>query len=167
MKLCSLRKAHPADDSIAFQWIRGIVASWSKSNRLSSCWSVVACRPHLLLQTMNDAIHSFLSSQLPIGGLAAYSLFSEDRTLASDCMSKSLYPSSTEEMLTRVVKTGRQLLPAPERSAQYCWTFEAHRVYVASRADGFSLAFLVENNPGTQLHRVQETLQGFLDLTEG
>jgi hypothetical protein len=115
---------------------------------------------------MNDALQSFISSRLPIVGVAAYSLQASDRVLESQCLSKSLYPSSTEEMLARVVKSGRDLLPAGERPAQYCWTFEAHRVYVASRVDGFCLALLVENNPGSQLLRVQETLQGFLDLTE-
>ena len=82
-------------------------------------------------------------------------------------MSKSLYPSSTQEMLNRVVQGGRALLPCGESPAQYCWTFEAHRIYVASRCDGFSLALLVENNPKTQMVRVKEALQGFLDLVEG
>ena len=116
---------------------------------------------------MNELILNFLSSRLPISGLAAYSIHIPTRMLEVQCLSKSLYPSSTEEMMNRVVQSGRALLPCGESPAQYCWTFEAHRVYVAARTDGFSLALLVENNPKTQLVRVKETLQGFLDLTQG
>lgn len=115
---------------------------------------------------MNELISNFLSSRLPISGLAAYSIHLPMRMLEIQCLSKSLYPSSTEEMMSRVVQGGRALLPAGQGAAQYCWTFEAHRVYVAARPDGFSLALLVENNPRTQLVRVKETLQGFLDLAE-
>jgi hypothetical protein len=116
---------------------------------------------------MNELIANFLASQLPISGLAAYSIHIPSRMLDAQCFSKSLYPTSTEQMLNRVVHSGQVLLPCGKAAAQYCWTFEAHRVYVASRPDGFSLALLVENNPKTQLVRVKETLQGFLDLTEG
>lgn len=115
---------------------------------------------------MNELITNFLSSRLPISGLAAYSIHIPTRMLEIQCLSKSLYPTSTEEMMSRVVKSGRGLLPSSEGAAQYCWTFEAHRIYVAARPDGFSLALLVENNPRTQLVRIKETLQGFLDLTE-
>jgi hypothetical protein len=115
---------------------------------------------------MNELISNFLASRFPISGLAAYSIHIPTRMLEAQCLSKSLYPTSTEAMLNQVVLGGRALLPCGESPAQYCWTFEAHRVYVASRPDGFSLALLVENNPKTQLVRVKETLQGFLDLTE-
>jgi hypothetical protein len=77
-----------------------------------------------------------------------------------------LYPSSTEQMLTAVVRSSRTLLPASQRAARYCWTFDCHRVYVAARAEGTCLALLVENNPGAQMMRIQETLQGFLELSE-
>jgi hypothetical protein len=116
---------------------------------------------------MNELISNFIASNLPISGLAAYSIHIPTRMLEVQCLSKSVYPSSTEEMMNRVVQGGRSLLPCGESPAQYCWTFEAHRVYVASRPDGFSLALLVENNPKTQLVRVKETLQGFLDLSQG
>jgi len=115
---------------------------------------------------MSDAIATYLSSRLPIGGLAAYSIHLPNRVLEAQCFSKSLYPTTTEEMLNRVVQGGRTLLPSGEQPVQYCWTFENHRVYVAARPDGVSLALLVENNSTTQLPRVQETLQGFLDLAE-
>ena len=115
---------------------------------------------------MNELISNFLSSRLPITGLAAYSIHLPTRLLEVQCFSKSLYPTTTEEMLNRVVQGGRTLLPAGATAAQYCWTFEAQRVYVAARPDGFSLALLVENTPRTQLRRVMETLQGFLELTQ-
>jgi len=115
---------------------------------------------------MNDALANFFSSRLPIGGLAAYSLHLPNRLLETQCLSKSVYPSTTEEMLNRVVQGGRALLPAGGRAVQYCWTFEAQRVYVAARPDGLCLALLVENIPTAQLVRVRETLQGFLDLAE-
>ena len=115
---------------------------------------------------MNDVVQSYLSSRFPIVGVAAYSLFSSDQLLETQCLSKSLYPTTTEEMINRVIKSSRELLPSGKRSAQYCWTFEAHRVYLASRSDGFCLVLLVENNPGVQQFRVQETLQGFLDLSD-
>ena len=115
---------------------------------------------------MSNFAQTFLSSRFPIVGVAAYSLYSSDQLLDMQCLSKSLYPTSTEEMLSRVIKSTRELLPAGPRPAQYCWTFEGHRVYLASRSDGLCLALLVENNPGVQQFRVQETLQGFLELTE-
>jgi hypothetical protein len=115
---------------------------------------------------MSESVENFLSSQLPVGGLAAYSIHVHDSVLATQCLTKSLYPTSTEQILHRVVKSGRALLPAGEQAAHYCWTFEAHKVYVASRPDGGCLALLVENNPNAQLTRVKEILQGFLDLPE-
>jgi hypothetical protein len=115
---------------------------------------------------MSDVIENFLSTRLPIGGVAAYSIQLPNAVLASQCFSKSLYPTSTEQMLTRVIQGGRTLLPCEDRAAQYCWTFEAHRVYVAARPDGLNLAFLVENNTSTQLARIKETLQAFLDLPD-
>jgi hypothetical protein len=60
---------------------------------------------------MNLAL-DFLSSRLPIHGLAAYSLRSSGAQVASQCFSKSLYPNTTEEMLIRVVEEGRALLPS-------------------------------------------------------
>jgi hypothetical protein len=115
---------------------------------------------------MKDVIENFLSSRLPIGGLAAYSIHVPTGVLATECLSKSLYPSSAEQMLTRVIEGGRALLPPGERPAHYCWTFEVHKVYVAARPDGICLALLVENNPSAQLIRIKETLQDFLDLQE-
>ncbi len=115
---------------------------------------------------MSEAIPNFLSSRLPIVGLAAYSLHRQEHLLDIQCLSKSLYPSTTQEMLSRLVEGGGKLLPSGENPVQYCWTFEGHRVYVAARPDGLSLALLVENTPATQVTRVQETLQGFLELTE-
>ena len=113
---------------------------------------------------MSD-VENFLSSRLPIGGVAAYSIHLPNGVLAADCLSKSLYPSSAEQILTRVVQTGRALLSCGEQAAHYCWTFEVHMVYVAVRPDGVSLVLLVENNRSAQLDRVKETLQAFLDLS--
>jgi hypothetical protein len=115
---------------------------------------------------MSEAVENFLSSRLPIGGVAAYSIHSPGGVMATECLSKSLYPTSAEQLLTRVVKGGRTLLPCGEQAAHYCWTFEAHRVYVAARTDGICLALLVENNSTAQLVRIQETMQEFLDLRE-
>ncbi len=115
---------------------------------------------------MHQRISKFILSRLPISGLAAYSINLQTQMLEITCLSKSLYPTTTEAMMNWVVQGGRALLPCGQSPAQYCWTFEALRIYVASRPDGFSLALLVENNPKTQLVRVKETLQGFLDLTE-
>jgi hypothetical protein len=96
--------------------------------------------------------------------VAAYSVRLPNAVLAAECLSKSLYPSSVEEMLARVVQLGRALLSCGEQAAHYCWTFEGHRVYVAARPDGVQLALLVENNSSAQLDRIKETLQAFLDL---
>jgi hypothetical protein len=115
---------------------------------------------------MSKSVEDFLSSYLPIVGLAAYSVELPNAVLVSECLSKSLYPASTAQMLTHVVQDGRTLLSSGEQAAQYCWTFEGHRVYVASRTDGVCLVLLVENNPSAQVDRVQEVLQGFIDLPE-
>ena len=115
---------------------------------------------------MNNMLESFLSSRLPIGGLIAYSLQLPDRVVATQCLSKSFYPTATEQMLNAVVHTSRTLLPAGEREARYCWTFECLRVYISARADGACLALLVENNPSVQIVRIQETLRTFAELSE-
>jgi hypothetical protein len=114
---------------------------------------------------MNDA-EQYLSTQLPIGGVSAYSIQVRNGVLETQCLSKSLYPACAEQMLNRVVQSGRALLPCGESAAQYCWTFEGHLVFVALRPDGVCLALLVENNPSSQLNRVRETLKGFLELQE-
>ncbi len=113
---------------------------------------------------MSDSLESFLSSRLPIVGLVGYSIQTPDRVLARECLSKSVYPTTVDQLLNGVVNSGRAALPPGEQPAQYCWTFEYLRVYVAARPDGACLALLVENNPGVQMVRVQEALQAFLDL---
>jgi len=115
---------------------------------------------------MSDALENFLPPRLPIGGVAAYSIHLANGVLVADCFSKSLYPTSADQMLTRIIKSGQTLLPCGEHPAHYCWVFEGHRVYVAARPDGVCLALLVENNPSAQLARIKETLQDFLDLEE-
>jgi hypothetical protein len=113
---------------------------------------------------MDDVLENFLLSRLPIVGLVAYSIQLPDRVLTTQCLSKSFYPSTTERMLTGVVQSGRALLPPGESAARYCWDFDRLRVYVAARADGACLALLVENDPGLQMLRIQETLQAFGEL---
>jgi|SRR5579859_8200442 len=115
---------------------------------------------------MSEMLENFLSAHLPIAGLVAYSIQLPDRVLTTECFSKSLYPSATEQMLNTVVDSGRSLLATDGTAAQYCWVFECLRVYVAARADGACLALLVENNPSIQMARIQETLQGFIEVTE-
>ena len=109
---------------------------------------------------------NFLSSRLPIHGLAAYSIRSASGPIGSECFSKSLYPNNTEEMLGKVMQEGRELFPAEGVPANYCWTFEAHQVHVASRADGIALALLVDNTAGIQIARIREILEGFLEMPE-
>ena len=116
---------------------------------------------------MNAAL-DFLSSKLPIHGLAAYSIRAAGvgNAVASQCLSKSLYPNSAQEMLTRVVQEGRTVFSCEGRAANFCWTFEAHQVFVAVRADGLALALLMENNVSVQLSSVRNVLEGFLELQE-
>jgi len=115
-----------------------------------------------------NLVLNFISSRLPLHGLAAFSLryANASAPIASECFSKSLYPNSTEDMLARVVSEGSMLFPAKGTPANYCWTFEAHQAYVAARPDGICLALLVENNTGIQLGRIRELLQGFLEMKE-
>jgi hypothetical protein len=115
---------------------------------------------------MSDALASLVTSRLPIVGLAAYSIDLPGRVLVTECFSKSLYPSSTEQMLVGLVRSGRTLFPAGESAAQYCWVFECLRVYVASRADGISLALMVENTSAVKTAKIQEMLQDFMQLAE-
>lgn len=115
---------------------------------------------------MSNAVDNFLASRLPIAGVAAYCVQMADRVVAAQCFSKSLYASTTERMLLGVVLSCRTLLPASERSARYCWIFESLHVYVAARADGLSLALLVEDTLATELAQVRETVQAFLEIPE-
>jgi len=112
---------------------------------------------------MIDIPVNFLSPRLPIVGLVAYSIHSPEGEVEAHCLSKSLYPASSEHILRGCVQSSRNLLPAEEVAAQYCWVFECLRVYIAARADGAFLALLVENNPGIQLGRIQEALQAFVE----
>ena len=113
---------------------------------------------------MNDVLENFLALRLPIVGVVAYSIHLPDRVLATQCLSKSVYPSAAEQMLNSVVASGRSLLPAGQSAASYCWIFDCLRVYVVARPDGTCLALLVENNPGAQVVRIQEMLQAFVEL---
>jgi hypothetical protein len=115
---------------------------------------------------MNDLIQNFIMSRFPIVGLAAYSVHSSDAALETQCLSKSLYAETTKQMLAIIVKNGLSLLPSGGRSAHYCWTFEAHQVYVAVRTDGFALALLMENNVSVQQAAVKDVLKSFLELQE-
>ena len=115
---------------------------------------------------MSDVLETFFAPRLPIGGLVAYSVQLPDEVLAVRCFSRSLHTLAAENLLTRVVHAGRGLLPRDQCAASYCWSFECLRVYVAARTDGACLALLVENDPGAQLPRIQETLQAFVDLPE-
>lgn len=115
---------------------------------------------------MNDAVESFLLLRLPIIGLVAYSVQTPNRALATQCLAESFSSPVVERMMTSLVQMGRTHLPAGQRPARYCWTFESLLVYVASRADGTCLALMVENKPGVQMTRVEEMLQGFLELAE-
>jgi len=115
---------------------------------------------------MNEGIETFLSSRLPIGGLVAYTIQSPNRVLATQCLSKSLYPSAAEQTLTELVVSCRNLLPNGESAASYCWVFECLRVHVAARADGFCLALMVENTPSAQTRRIQQTLEAFIEAAE-
>jgi hypothetical protein len=116
---------------------------------------------------MSELLQNYISEHLPIAGLVAYSLQMPQGVVTTECLSKSLYPSSAEQMLNTIVHSGRTFLPAEQRPAQYCWVFECLRVYVAARPDGACLALMVENNPSIQMSRIQETLQGFMDVSEG
>ena len=115
---------------------------------------------------MSDALASLVCSRLPILGVAAYCIDLQDRVFCSECFSKSLYPSSTEQMLANLVRRGRTLLPSDQTAARYCWVFECLRVYVAARTDGISLALMVENIPNVQTAKIQEMLRDFCDLVE-
>jgi hypothetical protein len=112
---------------------------------------------------MNLAL-DYLSSKLPIHGLAAYSMRSSGAPVANQCFSKSLYANTAEEMLGRVMQEGQTLFSSQGTAANFCWTFEAHQVYIAARADGVSLGLLVENNAGIQISRIRDLLQGFLEM---
>jgi hypothetical protein len=114
---------------------------------------------------MNDVLENFLLPRLPIVGVVAYSIQLPDRVLTTECLAKSLYPTTAGNMLNSVVSSGRALLPAGQSAARYCWIFDCLRVYVAARPDGTCLALLVENNPGAQMLRIQETLQAFVELS--
>src|SRR5262245_10477938 len=113
---------------------------------------------------MSDMITNFIMTRFPIPGLAAYSVHSPIAAIESQCLSKSLYAGSADQMLSRVIKNGRAILPSGGRPANYCWTFEAHQVFVAVRRDGLSLALLMENNVNVQPTTVKDLLRDFLDL---
>jgi hypothetical protein len=114
---------------------------------------------------MSDALVNLVSSRLPIVGLAAYAIGLPDRIVASQCLSKSLSPSATEEMLGALTTTGRTLLPSGQAGARYCWTFADIRVYVVARADGTCLSVMIENKPGVQTVRLQDLMQEFGDAS--
>jgi len=113
---------------------------------------------------MTEIPVNFLSSRLPIVGVVAYSIHSPQGEVEAHCLSKSFYPTTTEQLLNAAVQGSQTLLPADQVAAQYCWVFECLRVYVAARQDGSFLALLVENNPGVQTARIQEALEAFVEI---
>lgn len=115
---------------------------------------------------MSDALANLVCSRLPLSGVVAYCIDLPNGVLCTECFSKSLYPSSTEQMLAGLARSGRALLPSEQAAARYCWVFECLRVYVAARTDGISLALMVENIPSVQSAKIQEMLQDFCDLAE-
>lgn len=116
---------------------------------------------------MNQSLTSLVSSRLPVAGLLAYSIQSADRVLLTQCVANALDRSATEEMLTSVVRNGRALLPTPNAAANYCWTFDQFRIFVSARADGTTLAVIVENHPGVQMVRLRELLNEFSSSEAG
>ena len=115
---------------------------------------------------MSDMIQNFIMSRFPIPGMAAYSVHASNTVIETQCLSKSLYAATARQMLDNVVINGITILPAGKRAAHYCWTFEAHEVYVAVRPDGLALALLMENNVSVQRASVKDVLQSFLDLQQ-
>ncbi len=74
------------------------------SMEIGTSRAVIQIQPafRLLVRTcwpMSQALANLVSSRLPIVGLAAYSMHVSERVLVSDCLSKSLYRSVTEQML--------------------------------------------------------------------
>ncbi len=112
---------------------------------------------------MNNPQFDFMSSRLPIKGVAAYLIRSAKAVLAKECLTKSVYSTSAGQMLTSLIRTGQTLLPPAEPPARYCWTFECLRVYVAVRKDDTCLALLVENAPEVEFSRIEETLDAFIE----
>jgi len=110
---------------------------------------------------MNTSFANVVSSRLPVAGLLAYSIQLPDRVLVTECITNALDRSATEEMLAAVVRNGRELLPNQNSPANYCWTSEQFRIFVAARADGACLAVVVENHPGVQMVRLKEMLEEF------
>lgn len=115
---------------------------------------------------MSEMLQNFLTPRLPITGVAAYSIQLPDRVLDAQCLSKSLYPSTTEQMLNTLAQASKALLPGGGKPVRYSWVFECLRVHVALRTDGACLVLLVENNASAQMNRIQDALRDFIELTE-
>jgi hypothetical protein len=115
---------------------------------------------------MNDALENFLSEHFPITGLAAFTVQSQNRAPLTHSFIKSLEPAVAEQVLIGLLQSVRTLAAAEQGASRCCWTFECLRVYAAARPDGACLAVLILDDVNLDRERLQQGIQGFLELEE-
>jgi len=111
---------------------------------------------------MNDDFQALLAAHLPYEGLAAYAAQLSDGSVSGECCASWLKPEQWQQTLAQLLASVEGL-PSPERRPLLVgWTFEQLRFYLALRADGGSLALLVENRPEVDQRRAETVLAEFV-----
>jgi hypothetical protein len=114
---------------------------------------------------MKNTLQEFLDRNLPLPGLAAYSLRMADRTFVSRCYSDWFTSAQVEQALGRLALAADSLSYHGIQPSRLGWVFEHSRIHLALRRDGVCLAFFVENRPGVTDSKLEGLLEEFTRLS--
>ena len=113
---------------------------------------------------MKEALQHWLDGNLPLPGVAAYSVQLPDRTYASCCYGDGFVTAQVKRVLGRLALAADNLGKHGIEARRLCWVFEHTRIHLAFRDDGSCLALFIENRPGAVTPDVEALLDGFLRL---
>jgi hypothetical protein len=110
---------------------------------------------------MKQTLQEFLDRNLPLPGVAAYSVRLADRTYATRCHSDWFTPAQAEQALGRLALAADGLGYHGIQPTRLCWVFDHTRIHLVLRPDGACLACFVENRPGLAHEKLESFLEEF------
>ena len=113
---------------------------------------------------MKEALQAFLDRNLPLPGMAAYSVRLTDRTFLNHCYSDWFTTTQVEQVLSRLALAADSLGYHGIQPTRLCWICEHSRIHLTLRRDGACLAFFVENRPGVTNDKLLAVLEEFARL---
>ena len=113
---------------------------------------------------MKEGLEQFLDRNLPLPGMAAWSVRLADRTYLSRCYSDWFTTAQVEQVLGCLALAADSLGYHGIHPARLCWVFEHSRIHLALRRDGACLAFIMENRAGVTDGKLEDLLAEFTGL---